>query len=354
MKTLHTIKYWVAWSLAICVWVAEPFLSAMYYAVTRKLNYYPEHEDNIIIPITKAVFIAIIGAPIWFLICRAAFRNLPGPFWRPKHLPPIHPPKVCSRVFGKLAPAIWVLFRICLCLLIVVAFGFFICVNMVSISDHKELLSVILKSDLSHLSGLVLLLNISSCGWAILWALLAICFIARIMAGKDYNAENRPKITSGMIMLVFVAFGATLAGGGLFLHYKTKHDGHIFDLYVKEQDLYGTWLLDASKFNSKTYTLESFCDFKVIIHPGGSFTAKGVPPGIFFNRSSHIAECAGKCILHEKHNSDYIDFVVHGADDCGPGEQNTAIRRIKGQFVFDLGNGDSIPVVQTSTSTEGH
>lgn len=354
MKILHAIKYWAAWSLAICVWVAEPFLSAMYYSVTRKLHYYPDHEDNIIIPITKAVLIAIIGAPIWFLTCRAAFRNLPGPFWRPKHLPPIQPPKVFSVVFRKCAPGVWVIFRICLCIMIVVVFGFFICVNMVSITDHEELLSDILKSDLSHLSGLVLLLNISSYGWAVLWALLGICFIARIMAGKDYNIDTRPKITPVMIMIGYIAFFAAIAGGSLALDYKTKNYKHLFDLDVKEKDLYGTWLLDASKFNSKTYTLESFRDFKVIIHPGGSFTAKGVPPGIFFNRSSHNAECAGKCILHTKDNSDYIDFVVHGADDCGPGEHNTAIRRVKGQFLFDLGDGDSIPVVQTSTSTGGH
>jgi hypothetical protein len=180
MKTFHAIKLWVAWVLAMGLWLADPFLSMRYYEVTQRLRFYPTAADSIGIPILGAFFMAIVGLPFWFFFCRKAFRHLSGPF-----MPIKWPP---TRIWATLG--------------ITLAFGFCIYSNMQSARHYHFLFQKMRQSEFAHLSELAHYLMISSYGWAILWVILGMCCLTGIHRGKPADVPSSPKIPLVMMATI--------------------------------------------------------------------------------------------------------------------------------------------------------
>jgi len=350
MKILHAIKFWAAWTLAVGLWVAEPFLSMRYFEVTQRLGYYPTNADSIGIPIFWSFLVAFAGAPFWFLFCRLAFRHLSGPFRTPPHLPPPVPPKALGMVFNRFNPSKWGLLRACLATVVALVFGYITYTLVESARGSDHLYNKLQNSDFSNLSELAVYLKISSYGWAVIWSILGICFIARIMAGKDCNVEARTKVTPILILAWGVTFAVAVAEASILWDKTEVRDRHELEAIKKEKELYGTWQSNAAKAASNNTAVGSFRDLKIIIYPGGSFTAKGVPPGIFFNNSDHNADCSGFWTLRYK-DSYHLDFNINRSADCAHGSYGGLLELVNGHFVFNLGFEESINLVRTSTST---
>jgi|GEM_PF-3469712 len=356
MKTLHTIKFWAAWTLAVGLWLAEPFLSMRYYEVTQRLRFYPTNADSILIPIFWSFLVALVGAPFWFLLCRLAFRHLAGPFKQPPHMPPPVPPKALGIVFNRFKPSNWGRVRACLAIGTALVFGFIIYTQMESARGYDRFYDIMQKSDFSNLSELAVYLKISSYGWAVVWGILGICFIARILAGKDSNIYTKTIITPIMILAWVVAFAGAFAEGKVLWDKTEVRDQCVLDALAKEKEFCGTWQIDASNFGSRTLPVQSFREFKVVIHPGGSFTAKGIPPGILFNGSNHNTECSGTWKLTKFQGNEIypIRFSIKNEQGHVSNYFDTKLEFENGKYVISMvefNSEDTIPIVRTSTST---
>lgn len=330
MKIFHAIKFWGVWSLAIGLWVVDPFLSMRYYEVTARLDFYPVNADSIGIPILGAFSIAIGGLPFWFSFCRKAFRQLSEPLklfrWEPT----------------KMWRPIGITLAFCLCIFL----------NIQSARHYYGLIYLMEKSEFSHLSELAVYLLISSIGWAILWMILGSCFIAGIKAGKEDVVHSNTKVSPLMIVGWLAAFIlASKVGADIWRRTVVMSKDELQAL-SKEGEFAGTWHLDMTEFSSKDIPMELFREFRVILHQDGSFAAEGVPAGIFFNKSGDNAAFSGTWRL-TYHNDYRLRFSVNDVQGRWSGIQGQLLLK-NGQFLIGVGNQNhSVNMVRTSPSTDG-
>ena len=262
------------------------------------------------------------------------------------------PPKAQAKLYGRFEPANRGRVRACLAMVTALIFGYITYTLVESARGYDHLYNKMQNSDFSNLSDLVVYLRMSSYGWAIVWGILGICFIARIMAGKDSNVYTKTIVTPILILAWVVTFAAAVAGGKVLWDKTEVRNKHELEALAKEKELHGTWQPDAAMAASNTPTAESYRDFRIIIHPGGSFTATGVPPGMFFNNSSHKAECSGTLRLTHRDSYD-IDFNINRSSYRAVGSYGGSLEVVNGNFVIVLDSDESIRLVRTSTSTGG-
>lgn len=331
MKIFNLTILWLAWSLAVGLWVADPFLSMRYYEVTQRLKFYPTNADSIGIPIFGAFFIAIIGLPVWLFSCRKAFRQLSVP-WKP-----------FDWGWTKLLSDIAITF----------AFGFCIYWNIQSAKHYDYLFHKMQESNYSHLTELATYLKISSFGWAILWVILCSCLFGKINAGEEVEVPIRPKISWIMILCWIGTFFLAVAGGSVLWKRTIVRSQDELEALSKENQVVGTWQIDVTRFHSKDYNLESFRDFRVIMDSSGDFAAVGVPRGIFFNKKGNNSAFKGTWKL-SYYNEYHINFIVNDVHGPGASSIGIPIRWENGHAVFDVGeNSDSINLIRVSSSTGG-
>lgn len=221
-------------------------------------------------------------------------------------------------------------------------------------SDAKTQIHRMQESKFSHLTELAIYLKILSIGWAILWGILCICFIAGINAGKETKVHTRPKISAIMTLSWVAVFALAIAGGKVLWRRTIVRNQDELKALSKETQVVGTWQIDATTFHSEDYKLESFRDFRVIMYPSGSFAAVGVPPGIFFNEKGDNPTFRGNWKL-SYYNEYRINFIVNDGHGHSGGSIGIPIQWENGHFALDVGsNNEFFTLIRINASTGGN
>lgn len=157
MNLSRSTVVWLVWSLSTVLWVANPFIMMKHLQVTQLLGWYPPEADSIGIPAIGGFFVAIVGYPIMFILCRKATRGLTYSF----------------SLFQWDTSRPWRSTWISLVFLVLVAY------SVGSALHNRRLFREIQASEVSHMQDTAVYGFILSLGWVVLWLVLRSCFMTQ-------------------------------------------------------------------------------------------------------------------------------------------------------------------------------
>lgn len=94
------------------------------------------------------------------------------------------------------------------------------------------------------------------------------------------------------------------------------------ETHLRDGEAVGTWKImsDSVKTEAAIRTNANYSRFKLVITGDGSFSARDVPPGIFFNETSSATDCYGKWNLSHEDGQSCLKLIFSNLPGIMPDE----------------------------------